>query len=320
MAPLVEVAGARKTFRARTGAATTALDGVHFEVAPGERVALLGRNGAGKTTLVRAIASLVALDEGSIRVAGRAVGDGPAYLGDVGITLESGRSVYWKLTPWENARYFAGLRGRVDEQRIAMLLDAFAVPHARTREVGRLSTGNRQKVSIVCALAHDPRLLLLDEPTLGLDVEAVAQIQRTIVELAGTRGRAFVITSHDLSFVQEVCDRVLVIDGGRILFDGPLARLRASATGYRVRLVVDGDGDGRARDAGADARWAEATRAELTHAAGKLTICFEAQRADEILKALDRLRPRDDAAVHDVDIHKRGLEAAYLELARGSRP
>jgi len=153
---------ARKAYR-RKRETVTALDSVSFSIVRGERVALLGPNGSGKTTLIKSLCSLIRLDEGTVTVEGHDIAGSRAHLERIGVVLEGARNVYWRMTPYENARYFAGLRGRGDrDARIRELLEVMEIPGARTREVGELSLGNKQRVAIVCAMVHDPGLLLLD--------------------------------------------------------------------------------------------------------------------------------------------------------------
>jgi ABC-2 type transport system ATP-binding protein len=286
--PLLEVDAADKAF-----GANTALAHVSLAVRPGERVALLGRNGAGKSTLVRSVGGLVRLDRGTVRVDGADVARSRRPLARVGFSLEGARNVYWRLTPWENARYFARIRGvEPAPARLEELLDAFAIPRARDQEVGKLSTGNKQKVAIVCALVHDPALLLLDEPTLGLDAEAVARLRSFIARHAAAHGRAFVITSHDLGFVEDVCERAIVLDGGRVVYDGSLAALRARASGYQIR-------------------------AEVARGEERVKLAVDAAAPTDVFAAIAALAGEYGARVLDVDVGKAPLATAYLDLTRG---
>jgi len=307
--PVLSVSNTSKTFHGNV----VALDNVSFAVAAGERVALLGRNGAGKSTLIKSISSLIRVDGGEIRVAGQDVSRSRDFLRGVGVTLEGARNIYWRMTPYENVRYFARLRGAdTSRARIVELLELFEIPRALTSEVGKLSTGNKQKVAIVCALVHEPALLLLDEPTMGLDVEAVANIRRILQDASRHAGRAFLITSHDLSFVEDVCDRVLVLDKGRLLYDGRLSVLRASATGYTVKIVLNDPVE-------VAARWADKSQAEMVRSDGKVVISFQARGPLEIFTAFEQLAgvPK---AVLDLDVSKTSLESAYLTLARAQEP
>ena len=316
-APTLAIRSASKAFRT-AGQTTLALDAVDLVVRKGERVALLGRNGAGKSTLIKCVGSLIDLDQGEIRVGGEIASGSPAYLRELGFTLEGSRNVYWRQTPFENVRYFARLRsGAADPAKISHLLDLFEIPMAKTKEVGMLSTGNKQKVAIACALAHDPTLLLLDEPTLGLDVEAVRNIKRIVRGTAASTSRAFVITSHDLSFVADVCERVVVLEAGKIVYDGPVSVLCAGARGYAVKLVLEEGADVER----IPAAWADRSRAEITRTDGKLSLSFQADSPQDVFAAFAHLGiAQGSERIVDLDVTKSGLETAYLSVARGERP
>ena len=310
----LEVRGVTMRYVTRTGE-TTALSDVSVHIRPGERVALLGPNGSGKTTLVKCIASLLTPTQGRITVQGEDVSKSRVFLGHLGAVLEGSRNVYWRLTPYENARYFARLRGRQDDRRIRELLERFEVPGAFTSEVGKLSTGNKQKVAIVCALVHDPSLLLLDEPTLGLDVDAVAQLKRTMRGLCEEQPATLLVTSHDLGFVEDVCDRFLVISQGRIVFDGSLASLKARLEGHRVRITAM-----RPPGPVAAPPWASLPGAEI-RARGELD-CVEVRVAGpgDVVGLMARLLPWRDQ-ITEIAVDGGSLEEAYRSvLVPGDAP
>lgn len=203
-----------------------------LRVAPGEVYALLGANGAGKTTALRCLATLLAPTSGTARVDGHDVRREPlrarARLG----FLAASMGLYARLTPRELLAYFARLHA-MDEAavapRVEALLEAFGMGDFADRWCGRLSTGQRQRVSIARAVEHDPPALVLDEPTLGLDVVSADAILR-FVEDARSRGRAVLFSTHQMSEVELLADRVGVLAGGRLAAEGTIAQVTA-ATG-----------------------------------------------------------------------------------------
>lgn len=226
--PVLEVRGLSKVFG--SGAqALRAVDGVDLSVRAGEVVGLLGPNAAGKTTTIKMSAGLVVPTSGQVRIAGQDVlrrrGAAVRHLGAV---LEGGRNVYWSLSAWQNLVYFARLRGlrrRDVAPRAEWLLRELGLWDRRHEQVGGFSRGMQQKVAIAAALVTDPLLLLLDEPTIGLDVAAARTVKGWIRRLAAEEGKAVVLTTHQLDVAQELSDRVAVIRAGRIVADLPVNEL-----------------------------------------------------------------------------------------------
>mgnify|MGYP006277224479 CR=1 FL=1 len=208
----------------------TALRGITFSVQPGEVLGILGPNGSGKTTAIKSILGLLTFDAGSISVAGADIPrQRRRVLGRIGAVLEGARNVYWYLSPRENLRYFTGIRGHAGSdvrRRSDALLQRLGLEDVADKEVRKFSSGMKQKVALACALGHDPDILLLDEPTVGLDVEAAAEVRNMIADLAGKRGRTILVTSHDMSFMEAVCTRVLIIREGRIVSHESIQELR----------------------------------------------------------------------------------------------
>ncbi|MFB6172939.1 MAG: ABC transporter ATP-binding protein [Haloarculaceae archaeon] len=238
-APALSVRGLTKRY-----GDVTAVDDVTFSVEPGAVVGLLGPNGAGKTTILRTALGLVAPSAGSVAVNGVDVLSAPARTyREVGAMLEGTRNVYWQLTPRENLAFFAGLQGidaRERREAHADLLASLDLVDLADDPVGSLARGQRRRVALACALARETPVVVLDEPTLGLDVEAAYALRTRIRELAGD-DRTVVLSSHDADVVQEVCDRAVVLSGGRLVADRPVSDLLGAhrARAYRVTLASD---------------------------------------------------------------------------------
>lgn len=218
-----------------------ALNAVSFSINSNEIVALLGANGSGKTTCIKAICSLIDTDLGGVEVNGNDIKQSKHYLAGVGAVLEGARNVHWRLTTLQNAKYFSTLKGGRWEKCRGIadhFIGLLGLEHQLQMEVGKLSTGNRQKVAILCALLHEPQLVLLDEPTIGLDIGTVTQLKKFIVGQSKSQGRGFLITSHDLNFVDEICDRVVVLNEGEKVFDGSLAKLKQLVHQFELCLEV----------------------------------------------------------------------------------
>lgn len=243
---VLEVEQLQKTYRSG-GKTVEAVRNVSFNIANCEVLAFLGANGAGKTTTIKMIAGLILPDRGQVKIAGRDPHRQPIALKSVGAVLEGNRNVYWRLTPEENLEYFGvlrGLSGYVARQRAKILLERFELIPKRNTIVQNLSRGMQQKLAIAVALIHEPQLLLLDEPTLGLDVEATQTVKRLVREIA-SEGRAILLTTHQLDIAEELSDRVAIIKQGEIVAQERTETLiqQFSGESYRIDLEQELDSD-----------------------------------------------------------------------------
>ncbi|WP_433747512.1 ABC transporter ATP-binding protein [Falsibacillus pallidus] len=199
-----------------------AVDNLDLHISPGEIYAFLGPNGAGKTTTIKIIAGLVQADKGNVLINGQDTAIHKKHLNQMGAVLEGNRNLYWRMTPIENLCYFGGLKGMKgkDAQTYGrQLLTTFGLENKIDTTVQQLSRGMQQKVAICAALIHKPKLLLLDEPTLGLDFEASEKIKELILEVART-GVSILLTTHQLDVAQELADRVGIIRSGKLVLEG----------------------------------------------------------------------------------------------------
>jgi sodium transport system ATP-binding protein len=198
-----------------------------LEVPGGEVYALLGANGAGKTTALRCLATLLRPTSGTVRVAGYDAETHPLEVRRRLGFLAASMGLYERLSPRELLYYFAGLQGIPDGERQGRVEEAirrFEITAFSDRLCGRLSTGQRQRVSVARAIVHDPPALVLDEPTLGLDVLSAEGINDFIRE-ARERGRAVLFSTHDMADVELLADRVGIIAGGRLVAEGTVEAL-----------------------------------------------------------------------------------------------
>ncbi|MEL6814102.1 MAG: ABC transporter ATP-binding protein [Cyanobacteria bacterium J06598_3] len=225
---------------------------VSLTLSPGEVLAFLGPNGAGKTTTIKMIAGLVRPDAGSVSIAGLDPHRQPQALRGVGAVLEGNRNLYWRLTPLENLEYFGVLRQmtpRAARVRGSELLAAFGLSEKRKVPVRKLSRGMQQKVAIAVALIHNPQLLLLDEPTLGLDVEAGETVKGLVRQVAAS-GCAILLTTHQLNVAEALSDRVAVIRKGKIVATAPtqaLIQTFSNRAAYHIEFEGQLSADVRSR-------------------------------------------------------------------------
>ncbi len=208
----------------------------------GEVLAFLGPNGAGKTTTIKMIAGLVRPDRGHVTIAGENPHRDARALRHVGAVLEGNRNLYWRLTPEENLEYFGVLRQvprKIAHRRGLALLTRFGLEDKRDTPVQKLSRGMQQKVAIAVALIHNPQLVLLDEPTLGLDVEASETVKALVRQIA-QEGRAILLTTHQLDVAEELSDRVAIIRRGRIIAEQSTETLLQEFSDSTYQLEIEG--------------------------------------------------------------------------------
>jgi ABC-2 type transport system ATP-binding protein len=220
-APILRYSDITKSYR--TGKTNVlALSHVSFDMSAGETVALLGPNGAGKTTLIKLLCRLLIPDIGHIHVAGKDISTEPHLLRRVGVVLEGARGLYSEFTPLENLAYILALyRYPISQRReraIAML-KKFGLSGEIDVPTKRLSLGMRQRVLLAASMAHNPSVLVLDEPTTGLDPGFIGELKTTIRALSAA-GVGVLIATHHLEVAQELCQRAIIISGGRLTFDG----------------------------------------------------------------------------------------------------
>ncbi|TDD44549.1 ABC transporter ATP-binding protein [Nonomuraea terrae] len=280
-----------------------AVDEVSLYVPRGSVFGFLGPNGAGKTTTIKMLAGLITPDSGRVRLGGYDVArQRSAAMAQFGAVLEGSRNVYWSLSAWQNLMYFGRLKGLRKAQvaeRAEDLLTDLGLWERRDDKVGGFSRGMQQKVAIAAALIAGPPIVLLDEPTLGLDVEATRTVKNWIVEQARELGTTILLTTHQLDVAQELCDRVAVMRQGRLVADLPtrelLARFRERD---RYEIRVEGAAppgfDAVARD-------------------GVTTISVRVSDPIEVYEVVERLRAHG-AVIESLTQVQPGLEDVFVSL------
>ncbi|MBT9151986.1 MAG: ABC transporter ATP-binding protein NatA [Firmicutes bacterium] len=226
-----------------------AVDDVSFVVNRGEIVGLLGPNGAGKTTTIKSVLGITRPSAGSIKVGGFDPFAEPSKaLSLVAAVLEGSRNIYWRMTTWENIVFFAGIHGvshKIEKNYFDHLIETFKLVDKRSTEVRQLSQGMKQKVAICCALVKKTPLVFLDEPTVGLDIETSYELRGILKELAATEARTMVVSSHDMAVIQDICQRVIIMSGGRVIADDKIDDLLAvfRSRNYKIAIgkVLDND-------------------------------------------------------------------------------
>jgi ABC-2 type transport system ATP-binding protein len=318
--PAIDVRGVRRVYKAKP-APVVALDGVDLEVAPGELFGLLGPNGAGKTTLIKILTTLLLPSAGTARVFGFDVAHQTTQVRRIMNIVSGGeQSGYGLLQVREQLWMFSqfyGIPVREGWRRVDQLIEAVGLVEQRHQKISALSTGQRQKLNLARALINDPWILFLDEPTLGLDVSAARIVRELVREWrAAVPGRTILLTSHYMAEIDELCDRLAIVDRGRILAIGTPGELKHQVQGgsiFRLELDrLDDDGAGLSRLMGVrSATIATAEDGEDDHQ----TVVVDLRLADDAVlgEVISTLTAQGS---HLVSLQKREptLEDVFVEL------
>jgi linearmycin/streptolysin S transport system ATP-binding protein len=301
---VLTVAGVRRSF-----GSVKALDGASFELHQGELLALLGPNGAGKTTLIRAIAGRVRLDAGEIRLFDQPLGNGrtPRELGIVPQEI----ALYPLLTAQENLDAFGrlqGLSGKDLHQQIGWALDRTGLADRASEPIKQFSGGMRRRLNIACGILHRPRVVLLDEPTAGVDPQSRERIYDVLAELAAS-GVSLLVTTHHLEEAEARCERTVIIDHGRVIASGTLGQLVDQTVGRHRLVTLRMDSplpDGAASVSGSvsldvDPADARVLRARMNDVATELPPLLESVRSA-------------GRSVEDVDVRGPSLQSVFIHL------
>lgn len=243
-APLVRCDGLRKAYGDHV-----AVDGVSFTIAPGESYGLLGPNGAGKTTTISMLCGLQRPDAGQVHVGGLDLARDPAGVkARIGYVPQD-LAIYPDLNARENLMFVGrlyGLKGAHLRERVATCLDVVGLADRAGDRAGTYSGGMKRRLNIAAGLLHEPQLLVLDEPTVGVDPQSRNAILESVAEL-GVQGISLLYTSHYMEEVERLCDRIGIVDHGRMIAEGTRRELVTSISGLdRVSVHIDGDVEGAA--------------------------------------------------------------------------
>jgi ABC-2 type transport system ATP-binding protein len=237
----IEVAALRRTFRVRR-TTVTAVDGVDFTVAAGEMVGYIGPNGAGKSTTIKMLTGILVPTSGTIRVAGLEPARRRIELARrIGVVFGNRSLLWWDLPlgqSFDLLRHIYRVAAPDHRRRLAELVDVLDLGPLLDRPVRQLSLGQRMRGELTAALLHAPEVLFLDEPTVGLDIVSRARVREFLLELNRRQGVTVLLTTHDMADIERLCPRMLIIDRGRVLYDGGTAEIAARFGGTRT-LVVD---------------------------------------------------------------------------------
>lgn len=304
--------GVVKNFVARKKVEVTALADINLSIAKGETVGLIGANGAGKTTLVKILTGIVPASTGTATLLGRNSFDlSNAEKSRLALVMGQKSQLWWDLPPIDSfqlLREIYSIERGVFDARVQAFTRMLDVEDRLKIQLRQLSLGQRMKMEIIGAFLHDPDVVFLDEPTIGLDLVSRETIRQFLVQLAEDRGVTYVLTSHDLEDIEETCRRIVVLDEGRVAFDGDLAGLTHKVAGKRaVEVHVE---PGGVQDSQALAAALAPFGGEITgRAADSVTILVDAARMKDVVPILF-----ENLAVRDLSIERQPLEHLVREI------
>jgi ABC-2 type transport system ATP-binding protein len=290
--------------------ALAAVDGVGFEIRAGETYGLLGPNGAGKTTTVSMICGLLDRDAGDVVVGGLSMNGGATAAKALIGYVPQEVALYPDLSGAENLRFFGrlyGLSGADLDGRIEHALGVVGLTERASERVDRYSGGMKRRLNMAAGLLHDPKLLVLDEPTVGVDPQSRNAILENVAQLAA-EGMAVLYTTHYMEEAERLCDRVGIIDEGKIIAEGTRREL-VRKVGQRDRVELSGKGP-LARFAGQAKRLKDVGDANLGDGSVQLLV----SSGRDLLPRLLEIADRTGVQVTSVDVVEPDLEAVFLHL------
>lgn len=234
--------GAIRSLFAREHTEVRAVDGISFEIQPGEAVGYLGPNGAGKSTMIKMMTGILVPSAGTLDVLGREPHTNRiTNAAEIGVVFGQRSQLWWDLPvrdSFDLNRHIYDIPAPRFADNLARLTTMLDMAGYIDRPVRQLSLGQRMRAEIAMALLHDPKILFLDEPTIGLDVVAKDVVRKFLAEVNRERGTTIILTTHDLVDIEEICPRLIMVDDGKLLFDGELKHLRQTL-GSRRRLTLE---------------------------------------------------------------------------------
>ncbi|WP_078552333.1 ABC transporter ATP-binding protein [Bacillus alkalicellulosilyticus] len=232
---MLETEGLKKVFKGKT-----AVDGVSLYLDKGESVGLLGPNGAGKSTTISMISSLIKPTSGDVKIKGQSIRKDPGIIRSVLGVVPQEIALYEELTAYENLKFFGkiyGLKGKQLEAKIQDVLEVVGLKDRQKEIVKTYSGGMQRRINMAAAMLHEPEILIMDEPTVGIDPQSRTHILDTVRNLNQEKGLTVLYTSHYMEEVERLCDRVYIMDHGQVIASGTKDELKSILSGEETILV-----------------------------------------------------------------------------------
>lgn len=303
---MLETEELKKVFKGKT-----AVNGVNLYMDKGESVGLLGPNGAGKSTTISMISSLIKPTSGDVKLKGQSVLKDPGIIRNVLGVVPQEIALYEELTAYENLKFFGriyGLKGKELEAKIQEVLEIVGLKERQKEIVKTYSGGMQRRVNMAAAMLHEPELLIMDEPTVGIDPQSRTHILDTVRHLNQEKGLTVLYTSHYMEEVERLCDRVYIMDHGQIIASGTKDELKSILSGEETILI---DLDRPYPDLVTDLQSHDGIRQTIETEKGLKLIV---PKGSKLLGSIFQAAERHQAQILNVNVKVPTLEDVFLHL------
>ena len=314
---VLSVKNLSKTYEEK-GEPVKAVDDISFSVNKGEIMGLLGPNGAGKTTTIKMICSLILPDSGQIIVDGfDNFQERGKALSKISAVLEGNRNIYWRLTVRENLEFFAALKGYDPaklQDKIDYYIKFFNMGEKENTSARHLSRGMQQKLAIAVALITQSKVVLLDEPTLGLDVQASYDLRNLLKEIAEKEKITIIITTHDTNVVQDICERVIIIENGKIIADDKITNLMKVFKVKSYQIKIKGKLSNSQKKL-----FDNFSNLNYYREADETIIEVNLKNINQFYKVMEILK-KNNSEIESIEGQELNFEKVFMEILEGSEP
>lgn len=294
-----------------------AVDGISFDIFKGEIFGLLGPNGAGKTTTIKMITGLLRPTSGKITVMGKDVDKKPMEaLSNIGTVLAGDRSVYWKLTARENLEYFASLYGcskKEGEKRAENIINRLELSDKADVLVEKFSTGMKQKVALGKALIPNAPVVLLDEPTLGLDPQSALNLREIILDIK-REGRTVLLTTHYMEEADFLCDRIAIVDGGKVIALDTPENLKKSLNEVKCIKIEVNKAEDKLINELKDIPKIEKVKSDYDSEKRNYTLTIHHTNGDTIIQKIIDIISKNKSQILNINVLEPSLEDVFIHL------
>ena len=313
---VLKVTGLTKKYLVKKQKAVNAVNNISFEAYKGEVLGFLGPNGAGKTTTIKMICSLIKPTEGKIFIEGVDNNKSRSKsLRNISAVFEGNRNIFWRLTVRENLEFFASLKGHNPNKirdKIQYYIEFFDLKEKKNEAARNLSRGMQQKLSIATAMVSGCNIILLDEPTLGLDVKASYDIRKLLKEIVKEENKTIILTTHDMNVVQDTCDRVIIMNKGKIVAEDKTKNLLRLFSMKKYNFVVEGKISPEQKKEFKMIPYLEIAEKELET---EITITLE---NPQIFYDVTRILGKENSIIKNIENKELNFERVFVKIIGGS--